>query len=56
MNILKRMRIRGFLEYQRHTGTDDNDKRINRILERFLRVSAISHYQIKVSMYLRMDE
>ena len=43
-----------FLELLRHTS--DSEERGNRILGRFFRGAPISHYQIKVSMYLRMDE
>lgn len=43
-----------FLKFQRHTG--DSEERGNTILGRFFRGTPISHYQIKVSMYLRMDE
>lgn len=46
--------IRFFLELLKHTS--DSEERGNIILGRFFRGAPISHYQIKVSMYLRMDE
>lgn len=50
----KRRKIISFLEFQ--TQSSDSEERGNRILGRFFTGAPISHYQIKVSMYLRMDE
>lgn len=50
----KKSKLYVFLKIQTHTS--DSEERGNKILGRFFRGSPISHYQIKVSMYLRMDE